>query len=226
MKNIALAAFLTLVPVSALAADLPVKAPVYRSAPAFSWTGLYVGGTAGGILVHDDHITGLGGFVGGKNSLSGFLGGPTLGYNAQYGALVLGIEGDYSWSDVKDKVSFGCANPDCFEKIPYFATIRARLGYATGNYLAYVTGGGAFSRFELTQQGFLNSSKSITGWTVGAGLEGLLANGWSWKAEYLFADFGHPVGSSIIGNNRHDLSEHVFRLGINYHFGGPLGAHN
>lgn len=210
---------------SALAADLPTKGPVYKvaAAPIFNWTGFYVGGTAGGVWVHD-RITGV--TVFNKDSMSGFLGGPTVGYNFQSGPLVLGIEGDYSWANVKHEVDFGC-NPACNEKIPYFATARARIGYAANNLLAYVTGGAAFSRVERSQVVIGNEGKkNVTGWTIGAGLEGAINHNWSWKFEYLFADFGHPdvFDPALPGNERHDLTEQLLRVGINYKFGGgPWG---
>jgi opacity protein-like surface antigen len=219
MKKIMLAGF-----VAALSLATPALAA--DGAGLFNWSGFYVGGTAGGLLVRDDHIGVPPFFAGGNNSLSGALGGPTLGYNAQFGSsVVAGIEGDYSWSSVKDEISVACI-PDCHERIPYFATVRARLGYAAGGYLAYVTGGGAFTRFKDTQAGVVNlGSKNVTGWTVGAGLESMIAGGWSWKAEYLFADFGHPEAINIGGGReRHDLSEHIFRVGINYRFGNSFGA--
>jgi outer membrane immunogenic protein len=220
IAGIAAAAFCS---ASALAADLPTKGPAYNAAmaPIFDWTGFYVGGTAGGIRVHDQ-ITGI--IVFNKDSMSGFLGGPTVGYNFQSGPLVLGIEGDYSWTNVKHEVDFGCA-PACKEKIPYFATARARIGYAANNLLAYVTGGAAFSRIERSQISD-EGKKNVTGWTIGGGLEGAINNNWSWKVEYLFADFGRPnvFDPVIAGNERHDLTEQLVRVGINYKFGGdPWG---
>src|SRR4051812_270190 len=41
------AALVLSVPVSALAADLPVKAPMVAPVAVYNWTGLYIGGNAG-----------------------------------------------------------------------------------------------------------------------------------------------------------------------------------
>jgi outer membrane immunogenic protein len=41
----------------ASAADLPARGPVYKApaaVPAFSWTGCYIGGFAGGAFPHND----------------------------------------------------------------------------------------------------------------------------------------------------------------------------
>jgi opacity protein-like surface antigen len=34
------------------------------------------------------------------------------------------------------------------------------------------------------------NSKINVGWTVGAGVEGVLVGNWNWKAEYLYMDLG------------------------------------
>ncbi len=74
-----------------------------------------------------------------------------------------------------------------------------------------------------------------TGWTVGAGLESKIWNNWSVKAEYLFVDLGSNTdsfntlytaggGGAVVGTvaaTRTDTSttrDHIFRVGLNYHF--------
>lgn len=218
MKRILLAAAATAFLVSsAFAADMPAKAPTV--VPAFSWTGLYIGGTVGGIWA-SEQLSNEGPFgtiFGARNHLNGVLGGPTLGYNFQSGPLVWGVEGDFSWTSINHEVSFGN------EKIPYFATARLRGGYASGNSFLYLTGGAAFTRFNLRQDGpggVGEAERSVTGWTAGAGWEHAFARNWSWKVEYLFADFGHPQSkATAYVPVRHDLSEQVVRIGLNYRFG-------
>jgi len=101
---------------SALAADLPVKAPP-PGCPGCNWNGFYVGVNVGGGIAHDqsqDAITlfpagNFGGAVapGVANPISnttyssspaGLLGGGQLGFNWQMGHLVLGAEGDWDWT--------------------------------------------------------------------------------------------------------------------------------
>ena len=95
------------------AADLPSRAvaaaPVYL-APAFSWTGFYVGGNVGAAWAGRDNCPALnyldhGVYVAdssflpncnGSNNV-GFIGGGQAGYNWQFGAWVFGLEGDISW---------------------------------------------------------------------------------------------------------------------------------
>ena len=92
---------------SAFAADLPSRkeAPVYVApAPAFSWTGFYIGGDIGGAFTSTSvSATGLAayeyathGLLPGSLGSSGFMGGGYVGYNYQLNQnFVLGLEGDF-----------------------------------------------------------------------------------------------------------------------------------
>src|SRR3954468_16487436 len=90
---------------TAFAADLPprssYKAPYPMAVTAYNWTGFYVGGHFGygwSTLTGTDPTDGT--VSDGK--LKGILGGAQLGYNYQIGSIVLGVEGDFSFSDVKN----------------------------------------------------------------------------------------------------------------------------
>jgi len=100
---------------SSNAADLP---PVYAPlppplVPVFTWTGCYIGGNAGGIWANSgwgDTI--LGAF--GSNTPSGVLGGAQAGCNYQAsgasyhtGGLVVGIQGDYDWTNINSSIANG-----------------------------------------------------------------------------------------------------------------------
>jgi outer membrane immunogenic protein len=84
----------------ALAADIPVKAPVYKAAaaPIFDWTGPYAGIAAGWGWGHSKQTDpGIEEEIGdGSYRLRGGLIGGTLGYNWQRGPWVFGLEADYS----------------------------------------------------------------------------------------------------------------------------------
>src|SRR5262245_54144227 len=87
---------------SALAADLPTKAPGYK-APYFGWGGCYVG-THNGVFIGRSNID-LTNF---NNTSQKFdqsfddtelATGGQVGCNYQTGAFVLGVEADISWVD-------------------------------------------------------------------------------------------------------------------------------
>ena len=88
---------------AASATDLP--APVYTKAPvkvdpAYDWSGFYLGVHAGYIWgrsrVFDDGVLTESGAP-----TDGFVGGLLAGYNRQSGPFVLGLEGDFGWSNAK-----------------------------------------------------------------------------------------------------------------------------
>ncbi len=90
---------------SAAAADLPVPtkspapvAPVaYAPAAIYNWTGFYLGGHVGGGFANSSWSDPFSGANNNFNS-SGFLGGAQVGANVQFNALVLGVEGDFSYT--------------------------------------------------------------------------------------------------------------------------------
>jgi outer membrane immunogenic protein len=237
MKRVLLSTVAILVAVgSASAADIrgpmsaPVKAPAYV-APLWTWTGFYVGGNIGwGWSDGDGTLTvppAFGGPSTGRitGSGDGFLGGIQVGYNWQMGALVYGIETDFQGSGGSGNIS-GTLAPGALAVVAtndteWFGTIRGRLGYAMDRWLFYVTGGGAYVENSArgTIGGVAYRDRALGwSWTVGAGVETMLANNWSVKGEYLYisspSDAPVPPGSRLTGST----DSHILRLGVNYHF--------
>src|SRR5258708_28442449 len=93
--------------IPASAADLPrgmpYKAPA-AYAPAYNWTGFYLGINGGGAFGNSDW-NGLGV----SNSPGGRMFGVTAGYNWQQmgSPWVFGLEGDLDWPNVKDTTICG-----------------------------------------------------------------------------------------------------------------------
>src|SRR5581483_5880749 len=92
---------------TALAADLPARAPVYTKAPVivepiYDWTGFYVGGNVGyswgnsnTTLALSDPGTGtVMSSASTKFRMDGVIGGGQIGYNWQRDRWVFGIEAD------------------------------------------------------------------------------------------------------------------------------------
>src|SRR5262249_45584737 len=72
----------------------PVAPPVYVP-PPFTWTGFYIGANLGGAWGQrnlTDTLLGLS--LSNVNEKGAFIGGGQLGYNYQFGNVVLGIEAD------------------------------------------------------------------------------------------------------------------------------------
>jgi outer membrane immunogenic protein len=210
------------------------------SAPASlptSWAGFYLGAQAGGVFGNSNQIDagplGFGPTTHGYK-ITGALAGGTAGYNWQAGCWVWGLEQDIAWADLQgsaSEIAPFTATTQVGTKEHWLATGRGRLGWTTpDNVLLYATGGVAAADVEavVTALGppFLSQTNARWGWTVGAGGEALLAGNWSAKAEYLYVKLqsssyftSPPAGFNIRGDV--PVDEHVFRFGVNYHFGRP-----
>src|SRR3974390_561469 len=132
LKKLLISAAVLALPVSAYAADLPIKAPqVYAPAPAYNWTGFYVGGNAGYGLANttiDDQDCNIS-CSSQTLSPNGFTLGGTIGYNYQFGSTVAGIEGDWNW--INAKKNYATNWPSIHDaEIKSYGTLRARLGLA------------------------------------------------------------------------------------------------
>ena len=86
---------------SAMAADVPMPYKAPPAAPAFSWTGCYVGGNGGGGRGVNEQQPILG-ITFNADHNSGWLAGVQGGCDYQVGSLVVGVEGQFDWADMKD----------------------------------------------------------------------------------------------------------------------------
>jgi outer membrane immunogenic protein len=166
-------ATLALIAGPAMAADLPVKAPLVAAPQAYNWTGFYIGAnvgygwggsTGGGYSSFvDSGIGGIANFMAsGGNVLpslrpSGVIGGAQIGYNWQASpGLVFGVVADFQGAGLKksgaNTVSIGSFQ-DITEsksvKTDWFGTVRAKAGFAQNNVLYYGTGGLAYGHVRL-----------------------------------------------------------------------------
>jgi outer membrane immunogenic protein len=230
--------------VPAVAADLPVKAPVYKAASvaAWEWTGCYIGVAGGGNwgrTSNSDLGVGLVGLpVTNPFNLSGGIIGGTVGCNYQIQKFVIGLEGDISWTN-KDGVASEIppfnTNATFGVREHWIDTLRGRLGYKFGErdqFLLYVTGGVASARVEALTCNVVcfTATNTMTGWTIGGGGEWAIfpaapvPHGWlSVKVEYLYVDLGNkdflfdPTVPGLTSKNV-SLIDHIARVGLNWHF--------
>ncbi len=204
---------------TAAAADLarPAPAPYYKApvmAPAFSWTGFYIGLNGGGGFGRSAWDS-----TGSFNTSGGLVGG-TIGYNYQVGQAVVGVEGDIDWADINGTTNNFCTL-GCKTSDSWLSTVRGRLGYAADRFMPYITGGVAFGDIKAATPGFAGGSDDRAGWTLGAGLEFAVAQNWSLKAEYLYVDLGKfncgiACGAAVTDNV--SFTTNLIRAGVNYHF--------
>jgi outer membrane immunogenic protein len=219
---------------SAFAADLPMQS--YKSPPVvaqvYNWTGVYVGVNGGyGWGSQDPLILFSNRFDRSSFDIKGGMFGGTVGAQIQQGYVVLGLEGDLDWANVKGS---GTSNPSILgigQGIPIniatntsgMMTARLRAGAAMDNWLFYVTGGLAYDKSSANGTligpiacgvaGVIPSCSTSSwrpGIAAGLGVEYGFAQHWSAKLEYIYVD---SIGSGA-------STDHIdtIRGGINYRF--------
>jgi outer membrane immunogenic protein len=234
MKKILLASIATaaLCSVSAFAADMPVRAPVYKAAPApvFSWTGCYIGANAGGDW--GSARTTIEGIDFDRGRGSSGVGGGQIGCDYQTGAWVFGVEGNFDWTGLKiNEVDPLVAGVLGHGKYRWLGTATGRIGYAVDRSLLYVKGGAAWANVQYTATTaagvvFAGPNTSTgSGWTLGGGWEYAFAPNWSAKIEYdylrLKDSFNINCPTCAVQPTpvltRQNVSEVL--VGLNYRFG-------
>jgi outer membrane immunogenic protein len=235
LKQHLLASALCVLPFAASAADLPMKAPPMRVVQPipFTWTGFYIGASAGFI---SNNSTGNDGGLGGDGMINspatyhiggvGGLFGGNVGYNYQFAPnWVLGIEADIAGSTLSNYGYQDIFGSEVYSKLSALGTVRGRIGYAFDRMLVYATGGLAYgdvhnrASYQQNPNYTVDQSNWRTGWTVGGGLEYAITNNWTVRAEGLYVDLGtsnfiSPSGCSFGFKNTYALG----RIGMNYKF--------
>jgi high affinity Mn2+ porin len=233
---------------SAFGADLPVK-----TSEAPSWTGYYAG-------AHLDYQAGQSRWVETRFGAPGTAGEFDLAkgydFSSGTGSYAIGFQGRYDYMDASHHV-FGVEGDIWFpntvggnqtfttaavgsatysETVQFSGTLRARLGYAAGNWLFYFTGGFAwsFDQFSRTQNSGAaaginvaagsGESQSLVpryGGAVGAGAEVALNDKWSGRIEYLFIDYANRdvAFPAVAEHFDSSLVLQTVRIGLDYKLG-------
>lgn len=223
------------------AADVPLTGT--------NWSGFYLG-------LHGGYGTGeydwtlvdnpgqgaspsIGGVVA-EPDVDGWIGGVQAGINAQNGNLVVGFEGEFSFSGIEGSENriAGGDKPGPREwssEMNWMATFGPRVGYAFDSTLLYVEGGLALVNQDFHHLGapagpppgegegqeFDGDETHTTGF-LGAGLEQSFTENLSGRIEYNYVALSEDVelwgdrpNPAIFGI---DQSLHVIKIGLNYRF--------
>jgi outer membrane immunogenic protein len=249
-------------PAGAFAADqVTVQSLSSSSPPFFTWSGFY--GGEGGVYNWTDGtpkkapegfwataFDAISSAFTAANSTSpehihAFVGGGQIGFNYQIRNLVLGVEGDLSYTGL-DTAAGVFGPPRATESLAFtsgvsshwLSTLRARFGTTIDErMLVYATGGLALAGRNFTNGYAIlspdgedfsmgGSSRFAAGLAIGGGVEYALTKNWTLKGEYLYADVG--PGRSFLPDDsatsvpsayrQGDLSEKILRAAINYKF--------
>lgn len=203
------------------------------AAEQLRWNGVYVGVNggygqgSGPVSLYGENLYGVLGLPSTlsapSTSPTGGLFGLQAGYNWQPAPhFVLGVETDIDLSSIGGSGRAAILNPpfndtyltsNASQRVSSLGTVRARVGYAAGDWLLYGTGGLAYGRTHLDtslmvypppDQGSqscaggnlslictsASSSQWSIGWVLGGGVEWAWSPKWSVKGEYLHYDLG------------------------------------
>ncbi len=138
------------------------------------------------------------------------------------------------------------------EKLSWLSTFRGRIGVLpTDRVLLYITGGLAVGEVKSTAGASVTTTTALSfgtppgpatvaalagtsstraGWTLGAGVEGVISGNWTARLEYLYVDLG-TVNNTFAGTapfapivTSAHVTDNILRAGVNYRFGGPVVA--
>jgi outer membrane immunogenic protein len=178
---IGIAGIAMLIGMPALAADMPVKAAVYKTPPpvTYGWTGFYVGGNVGGAwgdVSNNWNLLGADFFfplppsapallalTNQPSHPSSVIWGGQVGYNYQISSIVVGLEGDLNSLRLNSSFTSSLTGVPHFAagafatetaQSNYLATLRGRLGVVVEKWLLYGTVGLAVGHVTYTD--FLN----------------------------------------------------------------------
>lgn len=188
----------------------PATAPYPSFAPPPIWQGLYLGVHGGwslGSVTDGDGDT---------VRMSGGALGLHVGYNAQFGSWVWGLEADGTWSGAEgSRIWAGPVTVDAYSD--WHSSLRLRAGYAVGGTLFYVTGGLAFANLDVGAANSLvgvRSSDVLVGYAVGGGIEMKLTSTLSGRIEALHYGFGDQSLEFPGGRVPVDLGVTTVRAGL------------
>lgn len=194
------------------------------AAPAYSWTGFYVGGALGAGAITDEINLG-----GGAASFNGFggegaFGELSVGYDHEFNSTWvagLQIDGRYSGMSTQLLDASALGGPKLEGKADYGFDILARVGAKVNeSTLAYVIGGYSWQHVTEDRSDGVDVSEfdwSVGGFSVGGGLETAVTNNMTVNLEYRYSKYqGQDYDSGGLWETVPAL--HTVRVGAKYKF--------
>lgn len=185
----------------------------------FDWAGSYFGALVSYNSIEDDWVDPAlpPGSLFGTVDDNGISGGVLLGHNWQDGDWVFGLEADVEYASIGGWEQNPAVAWFGFSEMNWQGSLRGRLGKIVNGYNVYATGGVAFADFDLDYNAVPvhvgdRYSETLTGWTAGVGVEGMLENELIGRIEYRYSDFGRSEGgirnccAPLPFRQRHDIT--------------------
>lgn len=184
------------------------------------WEGFHVGGHLGWVGSDYNHNrVPFAPIAPYDDDASGVTGGIVYGTSWQFGYWVLGTDSDFSWSDADTSLNTTAGGSFTLDT-KWSSSSRLRAGFLMNqNFMLYGTAGIAFAKVEGSGAFFAgDSSKRLTGFQYGVGIEAMLHDRWFARAEYLRTDYGSKTIWGPGGGVRVDLDTDVVRGAVGYRF--------
>jgi outer membrane immunogenic protein len=244
-------------------AALMAAAPALAQQSDNTWGGWYVGATAGigwghthshlhlengagSTIIPPADVASLNSKIANNSDHhSGFVGALEGGYNYMMGNILLGVETDFGFYNIKETRDAAYQSPllisppityTLHQKVhtDWMWTLRPRIGYASGPWLFFGSAGIAVSDLKietsyhdnLTPPGnaSFSDSSTKTGFAGGLGVAYSFSPNWSVKGEWLYTDLGKVSASTATPNNTAvitadgKISANLLRIGVDYKF--------
>jgi outer membrane immunogenic protein len=208
---------------SAMAADMPLKAPPAPPPVVASWTGFYIGINGGYGWGHESWLDNNGIACGASltaptcpvtHDPNGGIFGGQIGARYQFNNnVVIGVEGTGDWANLSDSVALPNALfPSLSEtfRVKSLYTATGQVGYAWNQALLYVKGGwaGANTNWMASAPTAVAPNTPFTatfseqnsGWTVGVGLDYKIWNNFIAGIEYDHYDLSYAAFTTPVSN--------------------------
>lgn len=220
------------------------------AAPVYNWTGFYIG-VNGGAASHEATTRDLNGWAANgignppyvspwfKSTTTSATFGGQAGYSWQMSYFVLGVEGDINYvgasqTFVPPNTLATACGVSCVasatNELTWLATFRGRAGFAVDRILFYGTAGVAVGQvsnswgwdFFAPIRNSFSVSETKTGYVVGGGIEAMLTQHVSVRAEYLHVDLGTsrstilPFGAPPSFSSEFKNTADMGRVGLNF----------
>ncbi|WP_456432034.1 outer membrane protein [Nitratifractor sp.] len=110
------------------------------------------------------------------------------------------------------------------------ASLRLRIGYAMRDWMPYLTGGIAWVRMNIEAvrpddgYKYFDQDETLTGWTLGAGLEWKVNTNLHLRVQYRYTDYGstnftaHDSQSGFPIDGKLNYHSHMVTIGFSYRF--------
>jgi outer membrane immunogenic protein len=189
----------------------PIGTAAAAGAPAYDWSGIYIGLNYGVAVTsghwnnsNDPNAVPYNQPFDFSSQDSGFIAGGQIGINKQFDnvipgyGLVLGLEGAVDGADINGQTAVPAVNALLQTKQNRLESVVAHFGIAADRLLLYASAGAAFTSYHFydidhSSAGTYSDTypaSSRTGWTAGLGLDYAVFGNWIVGFDWKYADFG------------------------------------